>query len=151
VEAPRRDIDTEDGAKISLGGTSVTVLLTPGHTPGTTSMIFPVTDHGVKHVVSIYGGYGIPGSVAGVDTSIAGVQHLLKVAREAGADVVLSTHPFFDATFEKTQALAAKPRKNGDPNPWVLGQSGYIRSMMATVEVLQCVRAIYVEAASAQH
>src|ERR1700688_3566588 len=43
---PKRDIVADYGQKITLGDTSVTILTTPGHTPGTLSMIFPVKDRG---------------------------------------------------------------------------------------------------------
>src|ERR1700687_3403528 len=43
---PKRDIVADDGQKITLGDTSVTIVTTPGHTPGTLSMIFPVKDRG---------------------------------------------------------------------------------------------------------
>ena len=33
---PKRDIVATDGQKITLGDTSVTLVSTPGHTPGTT-------------------------------------------------------------------------------------------------------------------
>ncbi len=38
--APKRDIVATDGMKITLGGETVTVWLTPGHTPGTISYTF---------------------------------------------------------------------------------------------------------------
>src|SRR5271169_1637333 len=43
---PKRDIVADDGQKITLGDTAVTLIATPGHTPGTLSMIFAVKDHG---------------------------------------------------------------------------------------------------------
>src|ERR1700687_4136655 len=43
---PKRDIVADDGQKITLGDTSLTIVTTPGHTPGTLSMIFPVKDRG---------------------------------------------------------------------------------------------------------
>ena len=36
--APKRDIVATDGMKITLGGRTVTIWLTPGHTPGTLSI-----------------------------------------------------------------------------------------------------------------
>src|SRR5258708_38268804 len=37
---PRRDIAASEGQKVTLGDGSVTIVPTPGHTPGTLSMIF---------------------------------------------------------------------------------------------------------------
>ena len=42
---PKRDIAVgPEGTKITLGDTTVDVIATPGHTPGTLSYIFPVKD-----------------------------------------------------------------------------------------------------------
>jgi metallo-beta-lactamase class B len=53
---PRRDIVAMDGQKITLGDRSVTLVLMPGHTPGTVSMIFQVKDHGTPLTVAFSGG-----------------------------------------------------------------------------------------------
>jgi metallo-beta-lactamase class B len=37
---PKRDIVADDGQKITLGDAAVTIVTTPGHTPGTLSMLF---------------------------------------------------------------------------------------------------------------
>lgn len=54
----KRDIVVTDGQKLTLGNTTITMYVMPGHTPGTLNMIFPVTDHGVQHMVSFTGGTG---------------------------------------------------------------------------------------------
>src|SRR5688572_24432242 len=53
--APKRDIVATDGMKVTLGGQSVTIWLTPGHTPGTLSYTFTVMDRG-KPVNVVYSG-----------------------------------------------------------------------------------------------
>ena len=53
---PKRDIVADDGQKITLGDTSVTIVTTPGHTPGTLSMIFTVKDNGKPLTVAYSGG-----------------------------------------------------------------------------------------------
>src|SRR5712675_46945 len=45
-----------DGQQLTLGDTSVTLVLTPGHTPGTVSMLFSVKDGGKPTVVAYSGG-----------------------------------------------------------------------------------------------
>src|SRR6185295_17478265 len=54
--APKKDIGVKDGDKITLGGETLTFVFTPGHTPGAISVIFPVTDHGQKHVAALLNG-----------------------------------------------------------------------------------------------
>ena len=54
---PKRDIAVSpEGMKIKLGGTTVDVIATPGHTPGTLSYLFPVTDGGRTLIVAYSGG-----------------------------------------------------------------------------------------------
>src|SRR6185436_7874168 len=55
---PRRDMVVTDGQKLTLGDTTLTMYLTPGHTPGTISTIIPVRDRGMPHVVAEWGGTG---------------------------------------------------------------------------------------------
>jgi metallo-beta-lactamase class B len=40
---PAREMDITDGQKLTLGKTTLTMYITPGHTPGTVSMLVPVT------------------------------------------------------------------------------------------------------------
>lgn len=49
ANAPTRDLDIADGQKLTLGGTTVTLHHTPGHTPGTVSPIFPARWRGRTH------------------------------------------------------------------------------------------------------
>jgi len=51
---PARDMDITDGQKLTLGSTTLTFYLTPGHTPGTISFLVPVTDRGKPHLLSFW-------------------------------------------------------------------------------------------------
>ena len=51
-----RDMIVKDGDTLKLGNTTITLYLTPGHTPGTTSLVFPVTDNGQMHQVFMWPG-----------------------------------------------------------------------------------------------
>src|SRR5262245_27504428 len=57
--APKKDMVATDGQKITLGDTTVTVYLTPGHTDGTLSLIFPVKDNGRSHLIATWGGTAV--------------------------------------------------------------------------------------------
>jgi hypothetical protein len=43
---PRRDIVAQDGQKLTLGDTTVTLVFTPAHTESTFSLFFQVKDNG---------------------------------------------------------------------------------------------------------
>jgi len=65
---PKKDISVgADGSKVTLGDTTVTILPTPGHTPGTLSYVFPVKDQG-KTVMVAYSGGTLTGAF-GTDAS----------------------------------------------------------------------------------
>ena len=53
---PKRDIVAMDGQKITLGDTCVTLVATPGHTPGAFSFLFEVKDNGTPLTVAYNGG-----------------------------------------------------------------------------------------------
>ena len=56
---PKRDMVVEDGSKLTLGDTTLTMYVTPGHTPGTISTLIPVKDGNQKHLASLWGGSGL--------------------------------------------------------------------------------------------
>lgn len=54
--APRIDFIIEDGDRLTLGDTTLNFEMTPGHTPGTTSIRFSVFDNGTEHFAYLHGG-----------------------------------------------------------------------------------------------
>src|SRR5437899_1752916 len=120
--APKRDIVASDGMKVTLGNTTVTIWLTPGHTPGTLSYTFTVLDRGRPVNVAYSGGTAfnfvnntpVPG-IKNFQTYIDSQQHMAERAAATGATVLLSNHSEFDNAFNKTRMLAG--RGNG-PHPY---------------------------------
>lgn len=53
------DILLSDGDEITLGGTTVRAVATPGHTPGAMSYFFELTDGKSTYTVALHGGMGI--------------------------------------------------------------------------------------------
>jgi metallo-beta-lactamase class B len=50
---PKRDVTVgPEGMKLTLGETTVNIIATPGHTPGTLSYVFPVQDQGKTIMVA---------------------------------------------------------------------------------------------------
>lgn len=119
------DFFLTDGQQISLGGRSLTVVLTPGHTPGTASLVFPVSDKGVPHVASLFGGQGSPNDLGALITFRHSLDRFADVTDRMQADVVLSNHTVGDDGLNRVAALAK--RKEGQPNPYVVGREGVIR------------------------
>jgi metallo-beta-lactamase class B len=122
---PHRDVVVTDGQKLTLGDTTVTLYVTPGHTPGTISAILPVKEAGHTHVLSLYGSVAFPPTLAPTDHAGGlrlydeSVQRFAKISRAAGAEGILNTHVFADGTLERLVAL--KTRQPGAPNPFLTG------------------------------
>jgi metallo-beta-lactamase class B len=119
---PRDDIAVRDGYTITLGDTTVRIVATPGHTPGTLSPIFPVRDGDQTHFVGYWGASAVSFLPAeGVLEYMASADKFMRV--DPRVDVPLTNHPFIDATLEKLAALSSRQR--GDPHPFVEGNAGF--------------------------
>ena len=118
---PAHDQDIADRQTLTLGDSSVQFFLTPGHTPGTVSSIFTVTDKGKKHVVAQWGGIGLPTNREALDAYLGSLDAFEKVAASAGADVILTNHPHADMSLEWVSQIG---HGHSDPNPLVVGPNG---------------------------
>jgi metallo-beta-lactamase class B len=146
---PAREMDITDGQKLMLGNTTLTLYITPGHTPGTVSMLVPVTDKGRRHLLSFWGGSAIPrelgptGQVGRMDAGMLAYKQafdrFFKIGEEAGVDGYIANHPYRDQTFieGKTDKIAAlQARKPGEPHPFI-DRGTYIRYYMISVECIE--------------
>jgi metallo-beta-lactamase class B len=135
---PKRDIVADDGQKITLGDTAVTIVTTPGHTPGTLSMLFSVKDNGKPLNVAYSGGtaFNFPSTVANFDTYIQSQRKMAAAAENA--TVLMSNHTEFDNAVPKIKMLAA--RKPGEPHTFDLGKEAVARYFTVTGECAQAAR-----------
>lgn len=134
---PKRDISVApDGTKLTLGDTTVTIVFTPGHTPGTLSYVFPVKDHG-KTVIVAYSGGTLTGAFgsngARWDEYIASQKRIAKAAADAGATVLISNHSEYDDAYTKARLVGVK-REVGEDNPFVVGTDGVQRYFTVMTE-----------------
>jgi metallo-beta-lactamase class B len=138
VVPPAKDMTATDGQKLTLGNTTVTLYVTPGHTPGTLSAILPVSDNGAPHALSFWGGTGLPRTSADSLRQYAlSASKFNEIGATAKVDGVISNHPYLDNTFidgahDKITAIAQ--RKPGEPNPWLVGGETYRRYMGVIME-----------------
>lgn len=135
---PARDMVVTDGQKLSLGGETITLYVTPGHTPGTISSLIPVMDRGQPHLVAQWGGTGFnfQRSQAAFKIYADSAARFANLAAAAGADVPLSNHPETDSAIVKNDAL--KARGPNGAHPYVLGRDVTKNFMTAFSE---CARA----------
>jgi metallo-beta-lactamase class B len=137
---PKRDIAATDGQKVTLGDASVTLVTTPGHTPGTLSMIFQVKDNGKPLTVAYSGGtaFNFVNDVPHFDIYIASQRKMAAAAAAAGATILMSNHSEFDNAVSKVRMVAG--RKAGDAHPFELGSDAVARYFKVTEECAQLAR-----------
>ena len=138
---PKQDIVATDGQKVTVGGNTVTIITTPGHTPGTLSMLFTVRDGGKPLVVAYSGGTSnIPlvHNPAGLTQFIASQHKMGDAARRAGASIVMANHSEFDDAYTKGRLLAG--RKPGTPHPYDVGTKGVQRYFTMSAECAEATK-----------
>jgi metallo-beta-lactamase class B len=137
---PKRDIVGTDGQKITVGDASVTLVPTPGHTPGTLSMLFQVKDNGRPLTVAYSGGtaFNFVNDVPHFDTYIASQRKIAAAAAAANATVLMSNHSEFDNAVTKIKLMAA--RKPGEPHPFEIGSAAVQRYFKVMDECAQVAR-----------
>ena len=118
---PARDLVVHDGEQMKVGDTTLQFHVTPGHTVGTLSTIFQVTDAGKRHTVAFFGGFGSPRDPIVRYTHIQSMNRFAVLAAKAGADAMIANHPLQDGAFEKMELL--RYRQPGDANPFVVAPS----------------------------
>lgn len=124
---PIIDHEFEDGEIISLGNTTVKCVLSPGHSPGTTSFFFDVADGGKNYRVGYFGGTGFLTlykdylNKYGVDPSLrCEFAKTIEKLKKEKVDIMLGNHPSHNFTIEKRMRMLACPEKNPfiDPGEW---------------------------------
>ena len=150
---PKKDIVATDGMKVTLGDTTVTVYVTPGHTAGTLSSIIPVKDGGKPHLAAYWGGtmfnwigrtsgpgmrkpyeeYGGKPESFWFSQYGTNADRFRDIATKAGADIIMSNHTAFDGSKVKMPLLGL--RKPGDAfHPYIIGKDGVQRYLTTVSE-----------------
>jgi metallo-beta-lactamase class B len=122
--------------KLTLGDTTIDIIATPGHTPGTLSYVFPVKDQGKTVMVAYSGGtltgaFGTNGEKW--DEYIDSQKKIAKAAADAGASVILSNHSEYDGAYTKARLVGVK-REVGEENPFVVGTNAVQRYFTVMAE-----------------
>lgn len=123
--SPKREIVAADGMTITLGGKTVTLWLTPGHTRGTIAFTTTVLDRG--RPVNIVSSAGVATSfinntpdpgIRNFQIYIDSQKKIAAKAAETNATVLISNHSEFDDAVDRNRMLAG--RGNG-PHPYEVG------------------------------
>ncbi len=108
-----------DGERISLGGVSLKVVLTPGHSPGCTGFEMAVRDAGKPHKAFFFCSASVAANRLVPNPQYPGIvadyQRTFATLKKVDADVFLAPH----AEFFDLDAKRAKSGKGG-PNPFIV-------------------------------
>lgn len=120
-EPAATDIFIKDGNRLTLGDTTFTAYITPGHTWGTTSYVMDVKEGDHTYRAITIGGLGLnaidgPGQVEAYIQSIDRIKALVNDAQHP-ISVHLTAHPFSNGLIEMSERL--KTRQPGQANPLV--------------------------------
>ncbi len=131
---PKRDLVITDGQKLTLGDTTLTMYITPGHTAGTVSTLIPVKDRGRSHVVAEWGGTLIGGlrTREAFQTYIDSAVRFREIAKQAGAEAIISNHTNYDGSKFKMPLLLK--RGPTDPHPYLIGTDAVGRYLTVAEE-----------------
>jgi glyoxylase-like metal-dependent hydrolase (beta-lactamase superfamily II) len=110
-----------------IGDLQMTLLSTPGHTPGTVSGVIPVKHNGVPYKVAYWGGTALPSTEASARQYLDGTERLFKLAQQQGIDGTIHTHPFVDGSLVHIDEIRASGL--GAKNPFLIGKENALRSL----------------------
>lgn len=116
---PRRDVVVSDGQRISVGDTTITLMVTPGHTVGTLAYLIPVKYRGQPLTVLMLSGANITPDRA----TLTAFQKALDAAKAAGAQALINGHPgLFGDEIGWMDALRKNP---AGPNEFVYAKDQF--------------------------
>jgi metallo-beta-lactamase class B len=122
-------------------GRALTLYLTPGHTEGTISTIFPVRDGGRQYTAAAWGGtlFNFGPIRERLVTYGRSADRFRGIAAKAGAEVILSNHTIYDGSRVKLPAMAT--RRPGQAHPYVVGADVVARYLTVVGECAQAATA----------
>ncbi|KAK4624618.1 hypothetical protein CLAFUW4_05324 [Fulvia fulva] len=126
----RRDQVVDDGQTLDFGNFSMQFVATPGHTPGAMSLIFPVQDHGAKHLAGMNGGAGIASNTTAKANQVESYAKLASISAEAGVDTLMANHQTQDRSLTNFDLLNARECDESgckQENPYVIGTDAFVR------------------------
>ena len=131
---PKKDMVATDGQKLTLGDTTITLYVTPGHTPGTVSLLIPVKDGNQRHLAGMWGGVGFnfQRTPEAFKTYATSARHFQDIVVKAGVDVHLTNHANQDKTLDKIAAL--QTRRPGSAHPFIVGNDAIKRFLTVVSE-----------------
>lgn len=135
---PKRDLAIRDGEQLTLGDTTITFHVTPGHTLGTITPVFDVKTGGRSYKALLWGGtaFNFGKDFGRLESYAEATERMRRLTAQLPVDVLLSNHAGWDGTIQKMAAL--RSRSPGAPHPFVTGPQVVDRALKVMGE---CARA----------
>ena len=124
ITQPKRDWEMEDGYQLEVGESSVTFIITPGHTPGTLSSVMNVKDKGEDRMIAMWGGNALQEHIAELLEMHDSLHKFWGMIQERNVEALISTHPFVVGNLELNKRKTSDGR-----SPQVVGTKGVDRIM----------------------
>ena len=126
---PTRDMVVTHGQKLTLGDTTLTLALTPGHTEGSLAMFIPVKHRGGTHTAMIFSGTTMPNQEA-----LAGFTRVFDdIARPLKTETAMGGHP--GGQMNKLEVHEALRQGYPDgPHPLLIGEEPFSRYLSIMLE-----------------
>lgn len=140
---PKRDVVVEDGSVLTLGDTKIDILLTPGHTWGTISLLFDVHDGDKTHRTLLWGGTAFnfgqqPDRIKRLQAYIDTTARARDIAEKQNVSVFISNHNVYDEAVEKIETM-----RKGGANPFVIGTDATKRALTVMNECAQATKIVW--------
>lgn len=129
------DIFANDKDTLTLGDTQITILSTPGHTPGGLSFAFPVKYKGNIYNAILWGGTGIPKDKESQLAYKKSAIYFSDFAKKYNANVELTAHLFADNGYARLDKVAHL--KPNEKNPFILTKNEmnqYLETLITSVD-----------------
>jgi metallo-beta-lactamase class B len=119
----RRGVDASDGQKLTLGDTTLTLFLLPGHTPGSVSGIIPA-----KYQGRAFNILNLTASRFSTYASLAPFERIFDEGKRAKVEAVVQVHP--DINMNRTEIMEAlKSYPPSGPHPLLVPPAKVARYM----------------------
>jgi len=135
--------NTDAVQTVTIGGTTLHVQATPGHTPGNQISLIPVHHNGTRLQLVMNWRSAVPGSAAGSRQYVEGLERVWRMIEQYGAVGTIHTHAVSDLTLPAIERIMATA--NRTTTPLVLGLE---RTKRAAVVARECAiaRAVQIDA-----
>lgn len=129
---PLKDLALSNGDVIQLGNTKIEVMLTPGHTVGTISLLFDVHQGQKTYRTFLWGGtafnFGMrPERMSRIKSYIDATDKARQIALQQNIEVFISNHNGYDEAVEKLATIRAQSQ--AEKNPFVIGAQATYRAL----------------------